>query len=75
MTPTLEQLGIDMLPADDRIRLAHLILDSVNSGETTPLTEAQRTELRRRLADLEANPDDVVSWSEVEAKALARCKS
>ena len=30
------------------------------------LTQAQREELDRRLADHRANADDVVSWEEVE---------
>jgi putative addiction module component (TIGR02574 family) len=29
-------------------------------------------ELERRLADAEANPDDVVSWDEIKVQALAR---
>jgi len=29
-------------------------------------------ELDRRIADHEANPDDVVSWEEVKAEALNR---
>ncbi len=76
MIPTLEQLGIDQLTADQRIVLAHEILDSVIAErEFPPLTEAQQAEIRRRIAHLEANPDDVVPWAEVEAKALARFKS
>lgn len=38
----------------------------------TDVTDAQKAELDRRLADHEANPDDVVPWSEVKAYALAR---
>jgi putative addiction module component (TIGR02574 family) len=36
------------------------------------LTEVQKEELDRRLADLDARPDDVVPWSDVKAAALAR---
>jgi hypothetical protein len=38
------------------------------------LTEAQRTELMRRLAEDDSYPDDVVPWEEVKAEALARWK-
>jgi putative addiction module component (TIGR02574 family) len=44
----------------------------VERNAVPPLTEAQKTELDRRIADHEANPDDVVPWSEVKASALAR---
>ena len=37
-----------------------------------PLSEAQRRELIRRIADDDANPDDVIPWEEVKAKARAR---
>jgi len=36
------------------------------------LTDAQKTELDRRLANHLENPNDVVSWSEVKAAALAK---
>jgi putative addiction module component (TIGR02574 family) len=38
------------------------------------LTEAQKTELDRRLADYLANPTDVVSWNDVKAAALAKIR-
>jgi putative addiction module component (TIGR02574 family) len=75
MTPTMKDLGIDRMDLDDRIRLAQEILDSVSAeAEKLPLTEAQRSELERRLADHEANPHDVVPWEQVKAEALARIK-
>jgi Putative addiction module component len=36
------------------------------------LAEEQKAELDRRLAEDEAAPDDVVTWEEVKARALAR---
>ena len=73
MPPTLEALGIDRLSVEDRIALALAIWDSIAAEPHPPLlTEAQRQELQRRLADHEANPDDVVPWERVEAEALAR---
>ena len=38
------------------------------------LTEAQKQELDRRLAELEANPDEVTPWEEVEAEIRARLR-
>ena len=47
--------------------------DNFNEERVPPkLTDAQRAELERRLADHKANPDDVVSWKEIKARALAR---
>lgn len=73
MAPTLQSLGIDRMSVEDRIALATAIWDSI-AGEPHPplLTEAQRQELDRRLADHAANPDDVVPWEQVKAEALAR---
>ncbi len=75
MTPTLQALGIDRMSVEDRIALATAIWDSI-AAEPHPslLTEAQRRELDRRLADHAANSDDVVPWEQVKAEALARFK-
>jgi putative addiction module component (TIGR02574 family) len=73
MAPTLRPLGIDQMSVEDRSALATAIWDSI-VAETHPplLTEPQRLELERRLADHAANPRDVVPWEQVKAKALAR---
>jgi putative addiction module component (TIGR02574 family) len=66
-------LGIDRLSVEDRIALAQAIWDSIPAQPHPPLlTEAQRRELERRLADHEANPGDVVPWEQIKAEALAR---
>ena len=39
-----------------------------------PLTDPQRKELERRLADSIARPDAVTPWEEVKARALARAR-
>lgn len=73
MTPTLQALGIDRMSVEDRIALATAIWDSIPAEPHLPLlTEAQRLELERRLADHAANPDEVVPWEQVKAEALAR---
>lgn len=75
MTPTMKSLGIDQLPRDVRVALVHEIWDSI-AAETTsmPLSDAQRAELERRIADDDANPDDVTPWEQVEAEILARLR-
>jgi len=37
-----------------------------------PLSEAKKEELKRRLAEDDANPTDVIPWEQIEAEALAR---
>ena len=74
MTITLESLGIERLGMEDRLALIDQLWDSIASAGGPPLTEAQRLELDRRLADHEANPDDVVSWDEVRRSISERIK-
>jgi putative addiction module component (TIGR02574 family) len=73
MAPTLQALGIDRMGVEDRTALAAAIWDSIPAEPHPPLlTEAQRLELERRLADHAANPKDVVPWKQIEAEGLAR---
>lgn len=73
MSPTMKELGIDRLSVEDRIALVQEIWDSIAADiERAPLTEAQRQELERRLADSLARPDAVTPWEEVKARALGR---
>lgn len=75
MPPTLAELGIDRLSTDDRLALADAIWQSVvRDLEQAPLSEAQRRELERRLADSIARPDAVTPWETVKTRALARAK-
>jgi putative addiction module component (TIGR02574 family) len=72
MNASLKALGIENLSVEDRLSLVEEIWDSI--AEQTPLTEAQRRELDRRLQDHEASPDDVVPWEVVKASITARLK-
>lgn len=70
-TQLLEQ--VNALGLDEQLELVEAIWDGiVNRGTTPPLTETQEIELNRRLADYLENPEDVFSWSEVKAAALAK---
>ncbi len=53
MSVSLKSLGIDRLSVADRLILVEELWDSIAAA--TPLTDAQRAELDRRLADHEVN--------------------
>ncbi len=75
MPTSMKTLGLDLFSVEDRIELAQEIWDSVEREiERSPLTEAQRAELERRLADSISRPDAVIPWEEVKARALARAR-
>lgn len=76
MSVTAKGLGIDKLGVDDRLALVEEIWASICAdGASFPLSDAQRDELDRRVADDDAFPDDVVPWDEVRARALARLRT
>ena len=73
MAIKMRDLGIDRLGVEERLEPMHEIWDSIAAEPgRTHLTAAQQRELERRLAEHEANPEDVVPWEEVKAQALAR---
>jgi putative addiction module component (TIGR02574 family) len=75
MSQALRALGIDRLSVEDRLALVQEIWDSIAAEvEKSPLTEAQRQEVDRRLAAHRANPQAAIPWEEVEAEALARLR-
>lgn len=70
-TPVFEQAR--RLSVHDQLALVEALWDDIaRRGAVPPPTDAQKRELDRRLADHEANPDDVVTWAEVKAAAIAR---
>ncbi len=75
MGASVKSLGIDRLSLDERLTLVEDIWDTIaaDSG-ALPLTDAQRAELDRRLAEHESNPEDVVPWGEVRASIAGRLK-
>ena len=61
------------LNVDEQIELDETIWDGIVSRGAVPsLTDAQKTELDRRLADHLANPNDTVSCNEVKTDVLAK---
>jgi len=73
MTASLKELGIDRLDVEDRLALVEEIWASICADALIfPLSEAQRAELDRRVADDDAFPDDVIPWDEVKRSVRAR---
>jgi putative addiction module component (TIGR02574 family) len=73
MTPTVQALGIDKLSVDEQLDLVRAIWDHIAaSGPTPRLSDAQRQEIRRRVAEDDATPDDVIPWEQVKAEAQKR---
>jgi len=57
------------LPVAERVRLVEAIWESISAvPEALPLTEWQKQELDRRLAEFEADPDAGSSLEEVFAR-------
>ncbi len=55
------------LPVGKRIELVEAIWDSIAaSPESLPVTEAQKRELDRRLAEHRANPQSGRTWEEID---------
>ena len=75
MTVSLKSLGIESLGIEERLTLVEELWDSIAADSSAvPLTEAQRTELDRRIAEHKAAPDNVVPWEEVKASITERLK-
>jgi putative addiction module component (TIGR02574 family) len=74
MAATLESLGLDRLSPEEKLALAGQLWDSVLVAKPPGsfLSDDQRAELRRRIAEAEANPHDYVKWKDVLADTLKR---
>ncbi len=66
---------INALPVTDRIRMADAIWEGIENqwendeAVAVELSDEQRAELDRRIADAEAQPDDHCTWEELKAAA------
>ena len=67
MAPTMQDLGIDRLSPEHRLRLISEIWDSL-ANESLPIPESHREELDRRLAAADADPSAGRPWQEVRAR-------
>ena len=66
MSVTVKSLGIDRLPVDEQLALVREIWDGILAAGARPsLSESQLQELRRRVAEDDADPDNLIPWEEV----------
>lgn len=76
MTTAVDLAPLLALPAEERQAIAELLLDSVaaDRAEDVELPPAFVEELRRRVAEHEADPSSAIPWEVVKARLLERCK-
>lgn len=71
MTATLKALGIDRLSVNERLALLGDLWDSIAAEpDQVPVTDAQKQDLDRRIAAIDANPTTGSTWEEVKARLL-----
>ena len=69
----MSDLQLDRLSLLDRVTLVQELWDSIaESQAAVPLTDSQRNELARRVANADDHPDDVISWEEIRTEAIER---
>ena len=75
--PAVDFEALRHLPVADRLRLVGDLWDSIAQDapdEAFPMTPELASELDRRLADADANPDAGIPWEQVRAEILRRYK-
>jgi putative addiction module component (TIGR02574 family) len=61
------------LSVPERIQLAEDLWDSIaTEPDALPLTESQRTEIERRLAEHDRDPESAIAWEEARARLHRR---
>lgn len=65
MSPSLQDLGIDRLSREDRLRLLGEIWDTLTPITQEAIPESHREDLDRRLAAADADPAAGKPWEEV----------
>ena len=73
MSISVKTLGIDRLNVDERLALVEEIWATICAdAKAFLLTDEQRAELDRRVADDDSFPEDVVPLDKVKASARSR---
>jgi putative addiction module component (TIGR02574 family) len=74
MATTFAALGMGGLTAEEKLDLVGDLWDDLatNAPPGGLLTDGQRAELRRRVADAKDNPDDWVAWEDALAATRKR---
>ncbi len=65
----MPDLDLSAMTVEERLELTAKLWDSLQASDV-PLTTAQEEELARRVADMEANPQDQMPWEEVRDRIL-----
>jgi putative addiction module component (TIGR02574 family) len=65
MSPTLQELGIDRLSTQERLRPIGEIWESLTPIDQLDIPESHREELDRRLAAADADTASGIPWEEV----------
>ncbi|HET9472919.1 MAG TPA: addiction module protein [Steroidobacteraceae bacterium] len=67
VSESLKKFGLDKLDVEQRLALIEEIWNSIDADESIALqlSDSQRAELRERLLEDDANPDDTVAWEEM----------
>ena len=66
MAQPVRLADVTLMSIDDRIALAQAIWDSIaDETDQFPLTDQQRQTLDRRIAELDAQPQNVLTWEQI----------
>ncbi len=67
VSESLKKFGLDKLDVEQRLALIEEIWNSIDADDSAAaqLSDAQRAELRARLLEDDADPDNVVSWENI----------
>ncbi len=67
VSESLKKFGLDKLDVEQRLALIEEIWNSIEAEDSAAvqLSDAQRAELRARMMEDDADPDDVVSWQSI----------
>jgi putative addiction module component (TIGR02574 family) len=64
---------VTMLSIEERIELVQAIWDSIPAEQApVDLSEAQKHELDRRIAKLNANPGNILTWEQIKMQVRGR---
>ena len=59
---------IPTMNVEDRLRLIQAVWDSlVDEDAPIELSEAQKSDLQRRCAELDTSPENVLTWEQIKA--------
>ena len=74
MVVSLESLGWDGLSVEEKLELVGRLWDDIVAAVPpgVQLNDAQREELRRRMADAQSRPNDYVAWEDALSATLRR---